>query len=504
MTGIDRQPRWARVAYARVRHGGRSGETIGYVWFAEGRPHFAYSPAWCLSPHAYALDPVNLPLTGTVYSDIDFRGALSGFSARTGGYSSRRICLALMRDIVRRAGVSRDNEKLKIPDALTLLCWFSITGMSAIGGDPLYFEPEPSVSNSEMSMWLPTHLVPQGDHWFRVVEVAESISRQPLTSIFVNVMMGISSNQAIEALWLPTLRWAGVSTGDALSLRHDIGDKAGMFRINPSDSNIEWLRIRRAYLRLAEACGINTAPTHLLEHAGRHMMWTGLAPQPVVTMRWKRSTPFDDPAFELPNPDCWLWETERPGCYIGRSAWRSYYELIRAMRTVDADFDYDECFRRLVFAVMCGTLCKDTSPLAIHCGVAAGDEANLIGRPTPRYRMAPATSFRPWLLPYKTALTMRRRIVKQAMALGRLCGFSADDTLSNVERVITGFPQWPSIAKSTGLNDHDADGTRPVAATPRPPQNAGSATSKSYLAHLAKSKPGSGPSIPDHLIGELQ
>lgn len=489
-------PVWCDVRTVAVRIGGKTGRICGYLWTDDGAEyHFAYLPIYCCDPDAVPLDPFNLPLGFGVRSAKGLNGPLGVFGACLGGGFSERVAYKVFAS--RMSGIkpnSPEINKVLPQNDLTKLVWGSWSNTHPWGINGKWFDPSAPWPKTDL-IWMPPREDRNQDiqFWSAQKSCLPNVRGQAPGN-FESICNSLISGGAVEPYSMATLAYALPMPGNSLRLRFDFKVpktgklEPGLLRFVDAGHGVRVLRVRTAYLRLAAACGINALPPLMKgrNEDGRDFVWTRLlVGGPWTTFKTPpkhKSTPYPENP-EL-NPDNWLVETLDTGAYLGKVPWHGYIQLANLMRRNGALFDYEEAYRRVVFCILCGTMCMDDTPILYKpMRVEPSWRGDFVGEPI-RYRLAPLQILKPWLLPYKTAYVMRPRLVVHAARYARVMGLTRDQGEVEVTRVITGLMRWQSIFEEVGITEYELGGIRPAIFANRP--NSGDVTRKPNDIRKAK------------------
>lgn len=465
----QQRPSWAYAKTAAVRLGGPAGRVCGFLWQDDsGRASFAYCADYVLDTDAVPLDPVRLPFRWAPYSSPSMmQGPLAVFGRCLPGKISGDIVQALLH--LRFTGSAPKKGKEIAPATeLTRLVWSCVTGTLPSGVNGMWFDPSVPFTQFMRDVSLdplPRQDVGDIEFWGRIKESIPRTFPLPSAKVF-QACQQVSTGAAVDELWLPLLAAVLPLPGSGLRMRFDTNGRTGMIRFAEKTEAVRDLRVRAAYLDLARESGIRSIQTQLFSHNDRDFMWTPLLKNSLL---WSVGRdPYRNPGMtEDEAAEQWLRETMKKGVYLGRGPHQSYARLALKFRDEDHfEYDHREAYRRLCFSILTGTLPMDSSPLLFSLSRAYPSWEGNFARAPLKLHLPSWHAIKPWKLPYKTALSIKPRLILQAAHYSRYFAISSAAAQEDLTKVLLGITRWEAVFARSNLNDFEANGIRPAIMVP--------------------------------------
>jgi len=457
---------WTTVSVAGVRIGGPNGRLSGFLWVAANNDYcFAYHPTFAIDPQQVPLDPINLPLGWKVYRSAALTGALQVFGRCMPGPVAEKVCWPYL--AARIIGELPSEDVLPNND-LARLVWSCFHGTLPNGLQGLWFDPS---AVAQMNQWVyhqekPRQQKSEIDFWADQKRKIPAVSKLP-SQVVLAAASTFAQTGEVERHRLMDMGCVMPLPGRGVRLRADTSGRPQMIRVSSKVTDVRDLRLRAAYLSLAAGCGLRAASCQLITYDGRDLLGTEIIRASHV-YTWASADEYRGPTAKQDiQGSSWLTETMKKGTYLGRSPWQVYARLSRQFADDDRyEFDHKEAYARLCFAVLTGTLPIDTTPVMLSLGRSWESYEGFFIKAPLAMKLMTWMSIKPSLLPYKTALAMKRRLLLHASRYGRMFALDAKQREHVLTRVVIGLMDWEKHFASANLNDYEANGIRPAIMVP--------------------------------------
>lgn len=461
---------------------------MGWLWLNNEKLHFSYTFKWLTGPFAVPIDPIYLPLDKKIYSAPGLTGPLRCFGFFIAGSSADTTAFRWLANLISSLPVYGSANVSPPQDPLCRLAWCSEMGFP-VQASGLYFDAAATFDRSTQAgpigcgvPYVPD-LTGLGQAAEFYVALRRAVMKEPPNKRFNLALLGRVSKGFYDAA---LCRNVLPLPGESIRATVDQGGMKGTLRICQPAGSVNANRCRYAYMRLAERCGLRVAASQLFSLNGSDYYW-----QEVI--RWR------DIGLGRLSPDGRLLFNYEPirqerGFIATLPAASPQEGILRARKGMDnmwirdgggksvqglppvsaligyardierrGDlFDREEALRRITFALMCGTMIADDTPIQL-IGRRNGWHGHF-GREPITWMLAPLVSIKPTLLPIKSASAINKTAAENASRCGKLLGVTESQVVRILDEVVRGCQEWHSIAKESGLNEYEEDGFRPAVA----------------------------------------
>lgn len=457
-----------RIRQVAVRHGDPMGRVIGWIQERGGKYIFSYDPYWVHSDCPMPLDLVELPIGEGIWSTerLEFSGPLSLFGRLQPGAFAEETCFQWVSTEAKKKGVLLLEDMPSTP--LARLVWMSLL-MTDVNYWGLYFDPGAAYPEGGMKMWLPD-CIPGQDGSAGWAEVRAKI-RIPgpapaLTDQHIRVQGDgrVNIDGAIFPYVVPLpgrairSRFVPVKRGPSLY--------PALYRTEPSGREPRPLRIKRLYMRIAQACGIRVVKydwTPVPKSAQEVFYWAPIEGRVISHQRsanglikWNRkriemsALPYAPADFDadLVEPkveggDLWIRDSVDVNVFRSGPPFRQVIRLYRAAKEHGHIFDTEEALRRLIFFAYCGTFLADDSSIML----VAERVQDRTGRDQISWRFAPLAGLTPMLMPVRSKQAAVTEVEEMVRAYGAILDIPPEsEQFQRIhDKVLAGLQTWDAV-----------------------------------------------------------
>lgn len=457
-----------RIQQVAVRHGNAMGRVIGWIQEVGGRYSFSYDPYWVHGDCPIPLDLVELPIGPGVWTTegMIFEGPLALFGRLQPGPFAEQTCFKWLSDEARRLGLSSLEDMPGTP--LSRLVWMSLL-MTDLNYWGLYFDPSAVYPEGGMRMWLPDPVagLESISGW---AEVKAKI-RVPTGSAKLDQGIRVLGDKSVsvEPVLFP---YIAPLPGRSVRLRTLVptrgqGAEWRLCRMEPSGKEPRVLRVKRIYMRIAEACGIKvvrhewflpTAAQELLSWAPIKGNVIALRRAQNGLIKWSKRR-IGMPALPYPSMgvdddlisrrvdggDEWIVDAMVASLFKAGPPFRKVIKFYAEAKRQGHIFDTEEALRRFMFFAYSGTFLADDSAILLR----GNQEMDSTGRRQTSWTFAPLGGVTPMLMPVRSKQAAAKQVSEMIRAFGRCLDLPPEESRFDQieEEVLAGLYQWEAVLK---------------------------------------------------------
>lgn len=477
-----------RIVQCAVRHGGPLGKVIGWIQERNSGYTFSYDPGWVYAECPIPLDLEMMPIQADRIWESDglsFNGPLALFDRIQPGRFAESTCFAWLAEEARKLGATPLEAAPSTP--LARLVWMSHLRTFEPDAWGIFFDPSAPYPEGPARMWLPDPL--PSNHksaaWHQLQRAIQPRNTD-LRANWASLQVRGDGQSNVERQFFSRI---APLPGETLRIRSNVREGQYLTRVGVSVNSCRALRLKSAYLMLAEQCGIRVAHHSLkaagvvpgVEGSGRDLLMiratvsrrsaarvaeNGLvdwAPQ----LNELSALPYpaaqvDEKIFDqrAAGPRSWLADTMDVAKFRKGPPIRRIVRLYRLACEQGHEFDREEACRRLIFSAYTGSMLGDDSPILLQGSQVQKDD----GSSVVRWSFPPLAHITPMMLPMRSKQAAGREIAEFITGHIKILDYQEEDPvyLRILAEVEKGMTRWEEIAQNRGLNEWENGGIMPM------------------------------------------